>query len=465
MHLRAQLFQPLLVADAEMLLLVDDQEPEIPELDRFAEQRMGADHDVDIAVGEVLFHLRELFRRDQARGLRDIDRKAAKPFGEIPAVLAREQRRRHHDGDLLAVECDGERRPQRHLGLAEPDVAADQPVHRPAAFEVLQRGIDRAELVLGLLIGEARAEFVIGMRLHRHFRRFMQMPLGGDLDQLAGDFPDPLLQLGLARLPAAAAKSVELDMGVVGAVARQQLDIFDRQEQLGLGGVMQLETIVRRTGDVERLQTDKAADAVLDMDHEIAGGKARDLRDEIVELAARPARPHQPVAENVLLADDGDLVSLEAGLHADHGQHGFVAWRRLHGAPGVDAGQVEQLVIPQHAAHAVARAFAPQRDHHLLALGLQRADMRDHRFEHVDGAIGALRREIASLPRAGIDHVVAALGNRKRRQPCQRGLIQPFGPFVLGQIEPIRRQRLVDRAAAGMAPSPRAAPRNNPRSA
>ena len=241
-----------------------------------------------IAVGEVLFDLRQFLRRDQARGLRDIDRKAAKPLGESPGVLARQQRRRHHDGDLLAVERDRECRAQRHLGLAEPDVAADQPVHRPAAFEVLQRGIDRAELVLGLLIGEARAELVIGMRLHRHFRRLMQMPFGGDLDQLAGDFADPVLQLGLARLPAAAAKPVEFDMGVVGAVARQQFDILDRQEQLGLGGVMQFETVMRRAGDVERLQADEAADAMLDMDHEIAGGEAGDLRDEIVELAARP---------------------------------------------------------------------------------------------------------------------------------------------------------------------------------
>ena len=53
MHLRPQLLQPLLVADAEMLLLVDDQQAEIPELDRLAEQRMGADDDVDIAVGQA----------------------------------------------------------------------------------------------------------------------------------------------------------------------------------------------------------------------------------------------------------------------------------------------------------------------------------------------------------------------------------------------------------------------------
>ena len=76
--------------------------------------------------------------------------------------------------------------------------------------------------------------------------------------------------------------------------------------------------------------------------------------------------------------------------------------------------------------------------------------MRDDGFEHVDGGIGALRREIAALPRAGIDHAGAAVGHGKRRQPRQRRLIQPLAPFVFGQIEPVRRQRLVDRAAAGM---------------
>ena len=47
-------FQPLLVANAEMLLLVDDQQAEVPELDRFAEQRMGADHNVDTACSTIV---------------------------------------------------------------------------------------------------------------------------------------------------------------------------------------------------------------------------------------------------------------------------------------------------------------------------------------------------------------------------------------------------------------------------
>ena len=66
--------------------------------------------------------------------------KPRKRSAKVLAVLPRQQRRRHHDRDLLAVERDRERGAQRHLGLAEADVAADQPVHRPAAFEVLQRG-------------------------------------------------------------------------------------------------------------------------------------------------------------------------------------------------------------------------------------------------------------------------------------------------------------------------------------
>ncbi len=50
MHLGAQLLQPLLMGDAEMLLLVDDDEAEILERDRLAEHRMRADDDIDVAV-------------------------------------------------------------------------------------------------------------------------------------------------------------------------------------------------------------------------------------------------------------------------------------------------------------------------------------------------------------------------------------------------------------------------------
>src|SRR5260370_38451746 len=104
---------------------------------------------------------------------------------------------------------------------------------------------------------------------------------------------------------------------------------------------------------------------MLDMNYEIATGKARDLGDKIVELAARLARPHQAVAEDVLLADDGDVIGFKPGFHPEHGQHRFIARGSLHRAPGVDAGGVEKLVIPQPAAHASARALHPPPGHAL----------------------------------------------------------------------------------------------------
>ena len=57
-------------------------------------------------------------------------------------MLARQQRRRHHDRDLQAGQRGDEGRAQRHLGLAEADVAAHQPVHRLAGGEIVQHGLD-----------------------------------------------------------------------------------------------------------------------------------------------------------------------------------------------------------------------------------------------------------------------------------------------------------------------------------
>ena len=82
---------------------------------------------------------------------------------------------------------------------------------------------------------------------------------------------------------------------MVGPIARQQFDIFDRQKQFGVGRIVQLKAIMRRARHFEGLQADEPADAMLDMDHEIAAGQAGDFRNEVVQLAARLARPHQAV--------------------------------------------------------------------------------------------------------------------------------------------------------------------------
>ena len=61
----------------------------------------------------------------------------------------------------LAVHGRHEGGTQRHLGLAEADIAADEAIHRPALLQILEHRLDGGELVFGLLIGKARAELVI----------------------------------------------------------------------------------------------------------------------------------------------------------------------------------------------------------------------------------------------------------------------------------------------------------------
>ncbi len=98
-------------------------------------------------------------------------------------------------------------------------------------------------------------------------------------------FADAVLHPRLARLPAGAAQAIELRFGVLGAVARQQFDVFDRQIELVAAGVMDFEAIMRRAGGRDRLETDETADAVIDMDDQIAGRQRRDFAEQIFRAA------------------------------------------------------------------------------------------------------------------------------------------------------------------------------------
>ena len=82
-------------------------------------------------------------------------------------------------------------------------------------------------------------------------------------------------------MPGGRTEPVKLDARLVRAVARQKLDVLDRHEQLVAAGIVDFETIVRRARGLDGAQADEAADAVIDVDHDIAGGEARDFGDEI----------------------------------------------------------------------------------------------------------------------------------------------------------------------------------------
>jgi len=106
-------------------------------------------------------------------------------------------------------------------------------------------------------------------------------------------------------------------------------------------------------------------------------------------------------------------------------------------------------VISQHAAHAVGASL---RSTAAITTFLRPPAAPAHvrpRFEHVDRAIGALRRKIAAGPRAGVDHIGAASGIANASAAPARIVRGRFPHSSSSQIEPVGRQGIVDRAPPG----------------
>ena len=371
MHVRLDRFQPFLVRNAEMLLLIDDQQAKLGKLDRLRQQRMGADNDVDNAVRDALADLGGFLGGDHPRQLRHLDRQSLEAGREGAKMLPRQQRGRHHHRHLRAGHGGNEGGAQRHLGLAEADIAADQPVHRPPGSHVFQHVGDGASLVLGFGKREAGAEFVECAFGRRHDFRLADLPGRGDADQFAGHVANALLHPRFARLPAGTAQLVEAGTLMLAAVARQHLDVLNRQEQLLAAIVQQAQTVMRRAatgsgGNVQGDQTVIAADTVFLMHDQIALGDFRRFRDELIGPLAPAWRAGNTLAQQILLADNGQALGAkirhEATLNAQRDQRNGVDLAATDLLPAFVGLDVLHPVFAQQMGDALARSTGPGGD-------------------------------------------------------------------------------------------------------
>src|SRR3546814_20513214 len=116
---------------------------------------MGAEDKVDRAVGEAVASFLRLGGGNEARQAADVDVEAFEAFDEIGEMLAREQRGRTYKRDLNPRHRGDEGGAERDLGLAEPDVAADEPVHRAARRYAGDHVASRALIIVVFLIWES----------------------------------------------------------------------------------------------------------------------------------------------------------------------------------------------------------------------------------------------------------------------------------------------------------------------
>ncbi len=115
---------------AEAMLLVNHGQAQILVLHRFLKDRMGADQDVDAAIGQPhqrrLTHLALVAPGQDG----DLDRQARRHFAQRLIMLARQYLGRGQHRPLHPGLDRVEQRHQRHQRFARPDIALQQSQHR-----------------------------------------------------------------------------------------------------------------------------------------------------------------------------------------------------------------------------------------------------------------------------------------------------------------------------------------------
>ena len=121
---------------------------------------------------------------------------------------------------------------------------------------------------------------------------------------------------------------------------------------------------MRGAVDGHRFQPVVAADAVILMHDQIAGGDFGGVRDELVGAAAALGRPGDALAEQILLRHHRQPVGDEAAFQAEHRERD-AALRQSPRRIGIfDILDVPNAVLAQHQRQALPRPRTPGGDHH-----------------------------------------------------------------------------------------------------
>ena len=278
--------QQLLLRDAEALLLVEDDEAEVLR-DHVAARAPGACRSSTSTFPSAKSgeHLLRLGRPAEARDHLDADREVAVALPERVPVLLGEDRRRAEDERLLAVDGGGEGGADRDLGLAEADVAADEPVHRPRRLEVLLHRLDRARLILGLAVGELRLEPLEPLVLERRTRR--PAPAGAARRgrsarrrARARDSRARAFRFCQALPPSFESAGA---LGVGADVLRDLAELLVRDVEPVVAAEGEEEVVARDAGDLLRLEAEQLADPVVLVDDEVAGAQVGERGERAAE--------------------------------------------------------------------------------------------------------------------------------------------------------------------------------------
>ena len=280
----------------------------------------------------------------------------------------------HQDGRLLPVQHAFHHRPQGHLRLPVAHVAAEQPVHGDRFFHILFDIRDTPELVVGLRVVEGLLKLLLPGGVRGEGKAGAALPLGVQGDEALGQVLGRGLGPGLLLGPVGAAQLVQPRGGtalLIGGPAAA--DVLAHQVQ-GRGG--DVEAVSSGIGDLDIVLLHpvhghlpdalKAADAVVDVDHQVPGGQVG-VAEELLPVvlpAGLGGRPASGGGGGELSLGEHRQVQLRVLRTGGEGPHGDTDLPRGGHGPAVEVQGRRQVPALQHPLHVPAPALASAEKQH-----------------------------------------------------------------------------------------------------
>src|ERR1700722_14836828 len=183
------------------------------------------------------------------------------------------------------------------------------------------------------------------------------------------------------------------------------------------------------------------------MNDEIAGSQRARFGENVLSAAPALRLPYETIAENVLLADDGEVWRFEPLFERDDGerQRPSPRCRRLM----IGRYELERFepMLGQDVTQPPPRTVAPAGDDHVQAPLAERPHMRDRGVKHIRALVLPLGSEIAPRSSAAIDDVACARLRFERCKPHKRLSGEPLLPLVFAEVKPRGWEGLIVRLA------------------
>src|SRR6266849_579099 len=247
----------------------------------FGEQAMRADDDVDFAgfeAGEDLFLLRggaEAAEHFDAHG------KCGEAALEGFQMLEGQNGGGGEKGDLLVVHDGFEGGAHGDFGFAVANVAAEETVHGRGVFHVALNVGDGGVLVGGLFEFESVFEFALEISVGSEGESGRGFARGVEGKELVGHVFEGFAYASFAGVPAGAAELVERGMGAFDdAIALDQVHTLEGDVEARVFGVAKQHEFAAAAVGFDLAQALELADAVIDVDDEIAGLELGEIAEE-----------------------------------------------------------------------------------------------------------------------------------------------------------------------------------------